>query len=163
MEEVLDRAGIIASLRTPEVDFVRDGAGHVRQLWEVLRLEAERRSVLLDAVLQAQQYYSEAAKVESSLAVQKLRLINEDKGTVRLRVFFFVRVRSLVPRSKGLPVNCSSCLRVFTSPFRVVVGRGEHPAASERAPFSGAHGGELRRGGGLPLSAVPATSGARTP
>ncbi|XP_046899336.1 spectrin beta chain, non-erythrocytic 4 [Hypomesus transpacificus] len=81
VEEVLDRAGIIASLRTPEVDFVRDGAGHVRQLWEVLRLEAERRSVLLDAVLQAQQYYSEAAKVESSLAVQKLRLINEDKGT----------------------------------------------------------------------------------
>ncbi|XP_064863417.1 spectrin beta chain, non-erythrocytic 4-like [Oncorhynchus nerka] len=80
VEEVLDRAGIIASLRTPEVDFVREGAGHVRQLWEVLRLEAERRTVMLDVVLQAQQYYSEAAKVESWLAGQKLHLISEEKG-----------------------------------------------------------------------------------
>ena len=85
VEEVLDRAGIIASLRTPEVDFVREGAGHVRQLWEVLRLEAERRSVMLDAVLQAQQYYSEAVKVESWLSGQKLQVANEEKGTVRNR------------------------------------------------------------------------------
>jgi len=83
VEEVLDRAGIIASLRTPEVDFVREGAGHVRQLWEMLRLEAERRSVMLDAVLQAQQYYSEAVKVESWLSGQKLQVANEEKGTVR--------------------------------------------------------------------------------
>ncbi|CAL8278170.1 unnamed protein product [Arctogadus glacialis] len=81
VEEVLDRAGIIASLRTPEVDFVREGAGHVRQLWEVLRLEAERRSVMLDAVLQAQQYYSEAVKVESWLSGQKLQVANEERGT----------------------------------------------------------------------------------
>uniref|UniRef100_A0A3Q0R5J4 Spectrin, beta, non-erythrocytic 4a n=1 Tax=Amphilophus citrinellus TaxID=61819 RepID=A0A3Q0R5J4_AMPCI len=81
VEEVLDRAGIIASLRTPEVEFVREGAGHVRQLWEVLQLETERRSVLLDAALQAQQYYSEAAKVESWLSGQKLNLISEEKGT----------------------------------------------------------------------------------
>ncbi|XP_041808636.1 spectrin beta chain, non-erythrocytic 4 [Chelmon rostratus] len=80
VEEVLDRAGIIASLRTPEVEFVREGAGHVRQLWEVLQLETERRSVMLDAALQAQQYYSEAAKVESWLSGQKLHLANEEKG-----------------------------------------------------------------------------------
>ncbi|XP_068600352.1 spectrin beta chain, non-erythrocytic 4 [Brachionichthys hirsutus] len=79
--EVLDRAGIIASLRTPEVEFVREGAGHVRQLWEVLQLEAERRSVMLDATLQAQQYYSEAVKVEAWLSGQKLQLANEEKGT----------------------------------------------------------------------------------
>uniref|UniRef100_A0AAQ6ACG6 PH domain-containing protein n=1 Tax=Amphiprion ocellaris TaxID=80972 RepID=A0AAQ6ACG6_AMPOC len=81
VEEVLDRAGIIASLRTPEVEFVREGAGHVRQLWEVLQLETERRSVMLDAALQSQQYYSEAAKVESWLSGQKLHLVNEEKGT----------------------------------------------------------------------------------
>ncbi|XP_055004196.1 spectrin beta chain, non-erythrocytic 4 [Boleophthalmus pectinirostris] len=81
VEEVLDRAGIIASLRTPEVEFVREGAGHVRQLWEVLQLETERRAVLLDATLQAQQYYTEAAKVESWLSEQKLQLANEEKGT----------------------------------------------------------------------------------
>lgn len=81
VEEVLDRAGIIASLRTPEVEFIREGAGHVRQLWEVLQLETERRSVLLDAMLQAQQYYTEAAKVESWLSEQKLHVANEEKGT----------------------------------------------------------------------------------
>ncbi|XP_068187777.1 spectrin beta chain, non-erythrocytic 4 [Antennarius striatus] len=81
VEEVLDRAGIIASLRTPEVEFVREGAGHVRQLWEVLQLETERRSVMLDATLQAQQYYSEAVKVEAWLSGQKLQLANEEKGT----------------------------------------------------------------------------------
>uniref|UniRef100_A0A8C6TEZ0 Uncharacterized protein n=1 Tax=Neogobius melanostomus TaxID=47308 RepID=A0A8C6TEZ0_9GOBI len=81
VEEVLDRAGIIASLRTPEVEFVREGAGHVRQLWEVLQLETERRSVLLDAMLQSQQYYNEAAKVESWLSERKLQLANEEKGT----------------------------------------------------------------------------------
>ncbi|XP_058483930.1 spectrin beta chain, non-erythrocytic 4 isoform X2 [Solea solea] len=81
VEEVLDRAGIIASLRTPEVEFVREGAGHVRQLWEVLQLETERRSVMLDATLQAQQYYSEAAKVETWLSGQKLQLASEEKGT----------------------------------------------------------------------------------
>ncbi|XP_015240747.1 PREDICTED: spectrin beta chain, non-erythrocytic 4-like [Cyprinodon variegatus] len=81
IEEVLDRAAIIASLRTPEVDFVREGAGHVRQLWEVLQLETERRSVMLDAALQSQQYYSEAAKVESWLSGQKLHVANEEQGS----------------------------------------------------------------------------------
>lgn len=66
------------------MEFVREGAGHVRQLWEVLQLETERRSVLLDATLQSQQYYSEAAKVESWLSGQKLHLVNEEKGTVRI-------------------------------------------------------------------------------
>ena len=61
---------------------MREGAGHVRQLWEVLQLETERRSVMLDATLQSQQYYSEAAKVESWLSGQKLHLANEEKGTV---------------------------------------------------------------------------------
>ncbi|KAA8586363.1 hypothetical protein FQN60_000199 [Etheostoma spectabile] len=79
--QVLDRAGIIASLRTPEVEFVREGAAHVRQLWEVLQLETERRCVMLEATLQAQQYYSEAVKVESWLSGQKLQLVNEEKGT----------------------------------------------------------------------------------
>lgn len=81
--EVLDRAGIIASLRTPEVDFVREGAEHVHQLWEILQIETERRSAMLNAALQAQQYYSEAAKTETWLADQKLQLANEDKGLVR--------------------------------------------------------------------------------
>uniref|UniRef100_A0A8C5EBK4 Spectrin beta chain, non-erythrocytic 4-like n=1 Tax=Gouania willdenowi TaxID=441366 RepID=A0A8C5EBK4_GOUWI len=81
IEEVLDRAAIIASLRTPEVEFVREGAGHVRQLWEVLQLETERRAVLLDATLQSQQYYNEAAKVESWLSEQKLSVASEEKGT----------------------------------------------------------------------------------
>ena len=67
---------------------MREGAGHVRQLWEVLQLETERRSVMLDATMQAQQYYSEAAKVESWLSGQKLHLVSEEKGTVRTAMTF---------------------------------------------------------------------------
>lgn len=70
------------------MEFVREGAGHVRQLWEVLQLETERKSVLLEAALQAQQYYSEAAKVESWLSGQKLNLASEEKGTVCTSVIF---------------------------------------------------------------------------
>lgn len=73
---------MIASLRTPEVDFVREGAEHVHQLWDILQAETERRGVLLSAALQAQQYYGEAAKVETWLADQKLQLATEDKGLV---------------------------------------------------------------------------------
>lgn len=102
MEEVLDRAGIIASLRTPEVEFVREGAGHVRQLWEVLQLETERRSVLLDATLQAQQYYSEAAKVESWLSGQKLHLVNEEKGTVWTAL---IVIQAFVGSEHGKPTS----------------------------------------------------------
>lgn len=80
------------------MEFVREGAGHVRQLWEVLQLETERRCVMLDATLQAQQYYSEAAKVESWLSGQKLHLVNEEKGTVRtallvMQVFVGINVK----------------------------------------------------------------------
>ncbi|XDV21131.1 hypothetical protein PO909_026297 [Leuciscus waleckii] len=80
VEEVLDRAEAVAALRTPEVELVREGAGHVRQLWEVLQVEMERRTVMLDAVSHAQQYYTQAAKAESWLSGQKLQVLNEENG-----------------------------------------------------------------------------------
>lgn len=82
VEEVLDRAEAVAALRTPEVELVREGAGHVRQLWEVLQVEMERRTVMLDAVSHAQQYYTQAAKAESWLSGQKLQVLNEENGNV---------------------------------------------------------------------------------
>ncbi|KAI2664832.1 Spectrin beta chain, non-erythrocytic 4 [Labeo rohita] len=80
VEDVLERAEAVAALRTPEVELVREGAGHVRQLWEVLQVEMERRTVMLDAVSHAQQYYTQAAKAESWLSGQKLQVLNEEKG-----------------------------------------------------------------------------------
>ncbi|KAI7813665.1 putative spectrin beta chain, partial [Triplophysa rosa] len=80
LEEVLDRAEVVAALQTPEVEIVREGAGHVRQLWEVLQVQMERRSVMLEAVSHAQQYYTQAAKAESWLSGQKLQVLNEEKG-----------------------------------------------------------------------------------
>ncbi|XP_051550383.1 spectrin beta chain, non-erythrocytic 4-like [Myxocyprinus asiaticus] len=80
VEEVLERAEAVAALRTPEVELVREGADHVRQLWEVLQVEMERRTVMLDAVSHAQQYYTQAAKAESWLSGQKLQVLNEEKG-----------------------------------------------------------------------------------
>uniref|UniRef100_A0AAR2K2E4 PH domain-containing protein n=1 Tax=Pygocentrus nattereri TaxID=42514 RepID=A0AAR2K2E4_PYGNA len=80
LEEVLERAEAIAALRTPEVELVREGAVHVRQLWEVLQVEMERRTVMLDAVSHSQQYYTEAAKAESWLGDQKLHVLNDENG-----------------------------------------------------------------------------------
>ncbi|KAB5522745.1 hypothetical protein PHYPO_G00162970 [Pangasianodon hypophthalmus] len=80
VEEVLERAEAVAALRTPEVEIIREGAMHVRQLWEVLQVEVERRTVMLDAVSHAQQYYTEAAKAESWLSGQKLHVLNEENG-----------------------------------------------------------------------------------
>ncbi|XP_066509801.1 spectrin beta chain, non-erythrocytic 4 [Hoplias malabaricus] len=80
LEELLERAEAVAALRTPEAELLREGAGHVQRLWEVLQVEAERRTVMLDAVSHAQHYYSEAAKVESWLSGQKLHVLNEENG-----------------------------------------------------------------------------------
>ncbi|KTF83907.1 hypothetical protein cypCar_00029055 [Cyprinus carpio] len=80
VEEVLERAEAVAALQIPEMELLREGAGHVRQMWEVLQVEIERRTVMLDAVNHAQQYHTQAAKAESWLSGQKLQVLNEEKG-----------------------------------------------------------------------------------
>uniref|UniRef100_A0A4W4ESS1 Spectrin, beta, non-erythrocytic 4b n=1 Tax=Electrophorus electricus TaxID=8005 RepID=A0A4W4ESS1_ELEEL len=80
LEEILERAENVAALRTPEAELVREGAVHVRQLWEMLQVEAERRTLMLDAVSYAQQYYTEASKAESWLSGQKLHVLNQENG-----------------------------------------------------------------------------------
>uniref|UniRef100_A0A8C1GRU2 Apoptosis-inducing factor 1, mitochondrial-like n=1 Tax=Cyprinus carpio TaxID=7962 RepID=A0A8C1GRU2_CYPCA len=80
VEEVLERAEAVAALQIPEMELLREGAGHVRQMWEVLQVEMERRTVMLDAVNHAQQYHTQAAKAESWLSGQKLQVLNEEKG-----------------------------------------------------------------------------------
>ncbi|KAK1787483.1 hypothetical protein P4O66_015909 [Electrophorus voltai] len=83
LEEILERAENVAALRTPEAELVREGAVHVRQLWEMLQVEAERRTLMLDAVSYAQQYYTEASKAESWLSGQKLHVLNQENGNDR--------------------------------------------------------------------------------
>ncbi|XP_036392022.1 spectrin beta chain, non-erythrocytic 4-like isoform X2 [Megalops cyprinoides] len=80
VEDVLDRAGVIASIRSPEADSVRAGMEQLRQLWEALRAETEHRQLTLDAMYQAQQYYFDVAEVEAWLSEQELHMMNEEKG-----------------------------------------------------------------------------------
>ncbi|XP_017291778.1 spectrin beta chain, non-erythrocytic 4 isoform X5 [Kryptolebias marmoratus] len=80
MEDVLERAGIIASIRSPEADCVRAGHDQLAQLWELLWAETERRQLVLDAMYQAQQYYFDTAEVEAWLSEQELHMMNEEKG-----------------------------------------------------------------------------------
>ncbi|MBN3307478.1 SPTN4 protein, partial [Amia calva] len=80
MEDVLDRAGLIASIRSPEADCVRASLDRLRHLWDTLRLETERRQLTLDAMYQAQQYYFDVAEVEAWLSEQELHMMNEEKG-----------------------------------------------------------------------------------
>lgn len=82
VEDVLDRAGLVASMRSPEADCVRAGLEQLRQLWEALRAETEQRQLALDAMYQAQQYYFDVAEVEAWLSEQELHMMNEEKGKV---------------------------------------------------------------------------------
>uniref|UniRef100_A0AAQ5Y695 Spectrin beta chain n=1 Tax=Amphiprion ocellaris TaxID=80972 RepID=A0AAQ5Y695_AMPOC len=80
IEDVLERAAIIASIRSPEADCVRAGHDQLAQLWALLWAETERRQLVLDAMYQAQQYYFDMAEVEAWLSEQELHMMNEEKG-----------------------------------------------------------------------------------
>uniref|UniRef100_A0A8C4FDR0 Spectrin beta chain n=1 Tax=Dicentrarchus labrax TaxID=13489 RepID=A0A8C4FDR0_DICLA len=80
IEDVLERAGIIASIRSPEADCARAGHDQLAQLWALLWAETERRQLILDAMYQAQQYYFDTAEVEAWLSEQELHMMNEEKG-----------------------------------------------------------------------------------
>ncbi|XP_048024508.1 spectrin beta chain, non-erythrocytic 4-like isoform X4 [Megalobrama amblycephala] len=80
VEDVLERAGVIASIRSPEADSIRDGMEQLHHLWEVLWAETERRQLMLDAMYQAQQYYFDVGEVEAWLSEQELHMMNEETG-----------------------------------------------------------------------------------
>ncbi|KAK9521270.1 hypothetical protein VZT92_021090 [Zoarces viviparus] len=80
IDDVLERAGIIATIRSPEADCVRAGLDQLAQLWALLWVETERRQLILDAMYQAQQYYFDTAEVEAWLSEQELHMMNEEKG-----------------------------------------------------------------------------------
>uniref|UniRef100_H2L8D8 PH domain-containing protein n=1 Tax=Oryzias latipes TaxID=8090 RepID=H2L8D8_ORYLA len=80
MEEVLEQAGIIASIRSPAADCIRAGQDQLAQLWALLWTETERRQLLLDTMYQVQQYYLDTAEVEAWLSEQELHMMNEEKG-----------------------------------------------------------------------------------
>lgn len=85
VEEVLERAAVIASIRSPEAECVRAGMEQLQQFWEVLWMETEHRQLNLDAMYQVQQYYFDIAEVESWLSEQELHMMNEEKGKVGAR------------------------------------------------------------------------------
>uniref|UniRef100_A0A8C7L1H5 Spectrin beta, non-erythrocytic 4 n=1 Tax=Oncorhynchus kisutch TaxID=8019 RepID=A0A8C7L1H5_ONCKI len=80
VENVLERANVIASIRSPEADCVRAGLEQLSGLWGLLWAETERRQLVLDAMYQAQQYYFDTAEVEAWLSEQELHMMNEEKG-----------------------------------------------------------------------------------
>lgn len=83
LEEVLERAGALAALRSPEAEAVRRGQEQLQSAWVGLREAAERRQQVLDAAFQVEQYYFDVAEVEAWLGEQELLMMSEDKGKVR--------------------------------------------------------------------------------
>lgn len=80
---MLERAGALASLRSPEAEAVRRGQEQLQSAWAGLREAAERRQQTLDAAFQVEQYYFDVAEVEAWLGEQELLMMSEDKGKVR--------------------------------------------------------------------------------
>ncbi|XP_077174841.1 spectrin beta chain, non-erythrocytic 4 isoform X2 [Paroedura picta] len=80
VEDVLERAGSIATIRSPELDPVRALLEKLSELWGALQEGAEQRQQLLDATYQVQQYCFDVAEVEAWLSEQELFMMNEEKG-----------------------------------------------------------------------------------
>ncbi|KAM9591637.1 spectrin beta chain, non-erythrocytic 4-like isoform 3-T3 [Morphnus guianensis] len=86
VDEVLERAGAVASIKSPEAEGVRRLLEHLGTMWGELQEQAERRQQTLDATYQLEQYYFDVAEVESWLGEQELLLMSEEKGKVLMGV-----------------------------------------------------------------------------
>ncbi|XP_049653444.1 spectrin beta chain, non-erythrocytic 4-like isoform X2 [Accipiter gentilis] len=80
VDEVLERARAVASIKSPEAEGVRRLLEHLGTMWGELQEQAERRQQTLDATYQLEQYYFDVAEVESWLGGQELLLMSEEKG-----------------------------------------------------------------------------------
>uniref|UniRef100_A0A674HG59 Spectrin beta chain n=1 Tax=Taeniopygia guttata TaxID=59729 RepID=A0A674HG59_TAEGU len=80
VDEVLERAAAVASIRSPEAEAVRGLLERLATMWAELQEKTERRQQALDATYQLEQYYFDVAEVESWLGEQELLLMNEEKG-----------------------------------------------------------------------------------
>ncbi|KAI6060588.1 spectrin beta chain, non-erythrocytic 4 isoform X4 [Aix galericulata] len=82
VDEVLERAAAVASIKSPEAEGVRRLLERLGGAWGELQEQAERRQQALDAAFQLEQYYFDVAEVESWLGEQELLLMSEEKGKV---------------------------------------------------------------------------------
>ncbi|XP_074023705.1 spectrin beta chain, non-erythrocytic 4-like, partial [Numenius arquata] len=80
VDEVLERAAAVASIKSPEAEGVRRLLERLGTMWGELQEQAERRQQTLDATYQLEQYYFDVAEVESWLGEQELLLMSEEKG-----------------------------------------------------------------------------------
>ncbi|XP_009889534.1 PREDICTED: spectrin beta chain, non-erythrocytic 4-like, partial [Charadrius vociferus] len=80
IDEVLERAGAVATIKSPEAEGVRRLLERLGTMWGELQEQAERRQQTLDATYQLEQYYFDVAEVESWLGEQELLLMSEEKG-----------------------------------------------------------------------------------
>uniref|UniRef100_A0A8B9NPQ8 Calponin-homology (CH) domain-containing protein n=1 Tax=Accipiter nisus TaxID=211598 RepID=A0A8B9NPQ8_9AVES len=74
VDEVLERARAVASIKSPEAEGVQHLLERLGTMWGELQEQAERRQQTLDATYQLEQYYFDVAKVESWLGEQELLL-----------------------------------------------------------------------------------------
>ncbi|KAM8794004.1 spectrin beta chain, non-erythrocytic 4 [Eudromia elegans] len=80
VEEVLERAGALGTLKSPEAEAAGRLRQHLAAAWTELQEQAERRQQALDAAFRLEQYYFDVAEVESWLGEQELLLMSEEKG-----------------------------------------------------------------------------------
>ncbi|XP_054149655.1 spectrin beta chain, non-erythrocytic 4-like, partial [Melozone crissalis] len=80
VDEVLERAAAVASIKSPEAEGVRGLLERLGALWAELQEQTERRQQALDATFQLEQFYFDVAEVEAWLGEQELLLMNEEKG-----------------------------------------------------------------------------------
>ncbi|XP_053577742.1 spectrin beta chain, non-erythrocytic 4 [Bombina bombina] len=80
INDILERAGAIAGIRSPEAEGVRIGYESLHEMWKTLKEQTESRQQMLDVSYQVQQYYFDVGEVETWLSEQELLMMNDEKG-----------------------------------------------------------------------------------
>ncbi|XP_069765552.1 spectrin beta chain, non-erythrocytic 4-like isoform X2 [Narcine bancroftii] len=80
VSDVMERAGHIGSIQSPEADAVRLGLEKLRERWDMLQDAMQQRQRRLLAMQRAQQYYFDATEVEAWLSEQELHMMTDEKG-----------------------------------------------------------------------------------
>lgn len=82
IDDIFERSQHIVTDSSPNAEAIRQRLADLRQLWDLVIAEAEKRHKRLEEAHRAQQYYFDAAEAEAWMSEQELYMMSEEKAKV---------------------------------------------------------------------------------
>lgn len=80
IDDIFERSQHIVTDSSPNAEAIRQRLADLRQLWDLVIAEAEKRHKRLEEAHRAQQYYFDAAEAEAWMSEQELYMMSEEKA-----------------------------------------------------------------------------------